>query len=478
MSTLPTFGTHTAGAIPLSFFERPGGGPAVIFLHGLGSTKLDFQAALFDRELQHCRLIGFDLPGCGASPWLGDSGLDAIATAIAEALERWQVQSPVVVGHSLGGAIGLLLCERRPARAFVNIEGNLDPGDCALLSRPGVKAGRGALRERALDAVTATLINAPDLGARLFAANLRRNVDTSAYFEYCAALVHLCDTGDLLRRFIELPLEKTFVVGEANRSLPYVPRLAAAGVRVVEIPETGHWPHLTHPAMVMATIVDRVTEADAQSFNLSERALPFVPEGALAGRTELRMLDIAHNRLTAIPSEIGERTEVTGYLYIGDNRLSSFPQSLARLKRLRYLNFSDNRIDELPDDIGELISLQELRMDRNGLRSLPEAIGNLSSLRELHAGGNQISALPDSMAGLSSLRVLNLRNNRLESLPGWIAYLPSLAQLDLRNNRLTDLPEELVTTPRLEKLDLRWNPLPTIPDWFEELERRGCSVHY
>jgi hypothetical protein len=326
--------------------------------------------------------------------------------------------------------------------------------------------------------VAATLINGPDLGARLFAANLRRNVDTSAYFEYCAALVDLCDTADLLTRFIELPLEKTFVHGEANRSLPYVPRLAAAGVRIVEVPETGHWPHLTHPAMVLATIVDHVTERTAQSFNLSERALRFVPEGALSGRAELRMLDIAHNRLTEIPEEIGERTEVTGYLYIADNRLRSFPPSVARLKRLRYLNFSDNRIEELPDEIGELASLQELRMDRNGLRSLPAAIGNLSLLRELHAGGNQITALPDSMARLSALRLLNLRNNRLESLPRWLAALPSLAQLDLRNNRITRLPEEIVTMPRLEKLDLRWNPLPAIPDWFEELERRGCSVHY
>ena len=64
-------------------------------------------------------------------------------------------------------------------------------------------------------------------------------------------------------------------------------------------------------------------------------------------------------------------TDLTGYLYLHDNLLSSVGESaFAGMTRLRYLNVGDNRISRLPDTLGNLTSLEELRSDNTLLEAL------------------------------------------------------------------------------------------------------------
>src|SRR5579871_1831415 len=52
----------------------------------------------------------------------------------------------------------------------------------------------------------------------------------------------------------------------------------------------------------------------------------------------LRMLDLGHNELTKLPDRLGEINGLSDFLYLHDNRLTSLPQSMNHLKKLRYLN--------------------------------------------------------------------------------------------------------------------------------------------
>lgn len=98
--------THSTGGI--SWLERPGPGPALVLLHGIGS-----QAASFTPLLPHLaptlRVIAWNAPGYGGSEPLAQDW--PVASDYARALERFldtvAPATPVtLLGHSLGALMG------------------------------------------------------------------------------------------------------------------------------------------------------------------------------------------------------------------------------------------------------------------------------------------------------------------------------------------------------------------------------------
>jgi pimeloyl-ACP methyl ester carboxylesterase len=82
--------------------------PTLLLLHGLGANGgvwTDWERML-EREYPG-RWTAPDLPGHGAAPKRSRYSFDSLATAVAEGLEPGQLV--VVVGHSLGGVVGLAL---------------------------------------------------------------------------------------------------------------------------------------------------------------------------------------------------------------------------------------------------------------------------------------------------------------------------------------------------------------------------------
>src|ERR1700678_120956 len=83
-----------------------GGGAVLLLLHGLGATS-DVWDPLIRRWPG--RWLAPDLPGHGGSPPLTAYSFDGVAAAVADIVPP---DSPVVVlGHSLGGVIGLTLAD-------------------------------------------------------------------------------------------------------------------------------------------------------------------------------------------------------------------------------------------------------------------------------------------------------------------------------------------------------------------------------
>jgi pimeloyl-ACP methyl ester carboxylesterase len=157
----------------------------------------------------------------------------------------------------MGGLTGLLLDEQEAARvaSFTDIEGNLTSED-TFLSRQLVthpeqdpEQFMAGLAERAAES--------DEPGSALYATSVRHKVRPEAVAPIFTSMVRLSDHGDLLARFLALPMPRTFVYGQHNRNLSYLPQLTAAGLSH-EIPDSGHWPMYSNLPALRACIRDIV----------------------------------------------------------------------------------------------------------------------------------------------------------------------------------------------------------------------------
>lgn len=92
-----------------------GEGRPVVLIHGLGGQVAHFTHSLMD-ELEDHRLVALDRSGAGYSTRNrpGAAALSAQAALVALAIEALALDRPLVVGHSLGGAVALQLAVDRP----------------------------------------------------------------------------------------------------------------------------------------------------------------------------------------------------------------------------------------------------------------------------------------------------------------------------------------------------------------------------
>lgn len=106
--------------------EWSGAGPTVVLLHGLTGSHVSWQ--LVADELPGYRLLAPDLRGRGRSNDLpGPFGLAAHADDVAAVIESHANQPVLVVGHSMGAFIAVVLAERHPSSVagLVLVDGGL-----------------------------------------------------------------------------------------------------------------------------------------------------------------------------------------------------------------------------------------------------------------------------------------------------------------------------------------------------------------
>jgi pimeloyl-ACP methyl ester carboxylesterase len=245
-------------AFSLPYFYRDGtGGPAILFVHGLGGAKENFYVAFQSPALAGCTLATFDEPGTGLAPFDPNAGLDvsALADMTQGVADRLLPGPYFLAGASMGGLITLLQMRRHGTgriQGYINLEGNLSPEDC-MFSRRVVSHDLDAF-EPEFRRMMGELRASRYAGDQIIAHNMALNVDIRGYHAYSFETVAESDSGRLLEEFIGLPIPRLFLYGEANKGLSYLPRLRASDVRVREIPSSAHFLFYDNPVDTFSAV--------------------------------------------------------------------------------------------------------------------------------------------------------------------------------------------------------------------------------
>jgi len=240
---------------------RSGGRSAtgtLLFIHGLGESGLCFEHLLEHSALSDWNMLMPDLPGYGCSPWLIEPlSLVAQADHLASWLRKTGCGPVVVVGHSMGGVVGLLFSERHPelVRAIVDVDGNKSLDDCVFSSQATAYNVREFVRE-GFDRLREIVFRAgqDDRAQRGYYVSLRL-CDPRLYHQNSAELVAISSQEDLATRLVDLPAPSTYLAGipdgvsEHSRHL-----LDEAGVNWCAIQPAGHWPFIDQPDNFVATL--------------------------------------------------------------------------------------------------------------------------------------------------------------------------------------------------------------------------------
>ncbi|MEM9748772.1 MAG: alpha/beta hydrolase [Actinomycetota bacterium] len=252
--------------VEVACLRRRGPGSSLVCLHGFGSSKEDYADLALHPAFVERDLVLLDAPGFGDSQVSDPAVLSIpfLARVVGAACDQLGLDRFHLSGHSMGGLTALLLCAAHPDRvlSFIDIEGNLAPEDC-FLSRQ-ILDHPAADPDEFLAGFIARVSRRAEYASQLYARGLSCKVRAESVEPIFRSMVDLSDHTPLMDVMAGLPCPRLFVHGEQNRHLSYLDGLPGRGVRVAEIPFSGHFPMYSNPVALwetMATFLDDV-EAD------------------------------------------------------------------------------------------------------------------------------------------------------------------------------------------------------------------------
>lgn len=179
----------------------------------------------------------------------------------------------------------------------------------------------------------------------------------------------------------------------------------------------------------------------------------------------LQHFNISNNCLKSLPEDIGMLDELRD-LNLANNNLTVLPDDICELKKLVHLIIADNNLKTLPDDVGNLQNIEKLDISGNVLEDLPESMGRLNNLVHLSAASNKLSSLPEGFTHFNKLTVLNLSYNSLYDVPYCLFIgLPNISLLDLSHNYIDDFSKAPTCVSKLRILNISHNTMFCMPRW-------------
>lgn len=223
----------------------------MLFLHGAGGTHRHWGKQI--QGLWGATLVCLDLPGHGRSKGEGRQSVEEYADLVAEFIAALDLESPIVVGHSMGGAIVLDLALRYGDQ----MGGLVLVGTGARLRvMPSLLEG---LREEFESTVNLLCRYAYGPLASEEMARLGREEILAIGPEVLLGDLLACDRFDVMDRLGEVWLPTLVICGEEDQLTPlkYSRFLGdhIQGARLITIPEAGH--------MVMVEKPQETTDAIA-----------------------------------------------------------------------------------------------------------------------------------------------------------------------------------------------------------------------
>ncbi len=241
--------------LPVSTYFRQSGQDLILALHGLGCSKETFSEMWYAPELGGWSILAPDFPGFGDTPAPSDfvCDMESLATVAMKLVDDFFFRRLHIVGHSMGGLVGLLMADQSDSVAsFVNIEGNLAPEDCGMISRrtAGTPFDEFVL---GFDKVLEIAGTSADPGLRLWAA-LAAGCDRRAFHQACQSMVSWSDSGRLIPMFKGMTAPRVYMYGQRSVLPDVLARLGS--VPDFGVPDCGHMVMIERPDRFHATLVD------------------------------------------------------------------------------------------------------------------------------------------------------------------------------------------------------------------------------
>ncbi|RJQ75767.1 alpha/beta fold hydrolase [Pseudonocardiaceae bacterium YIM PH 21723] len=230
----------------ISSLFRRAGEHLILLVHGLGCSKQSFSDAFASDELIGYSLCSIDLPGFGDSDCLPAHcySLETYTDVVGHVLEKLDFAHVSIVGHSMGGALGLLASQELQAvDHFISIEGNLVSEDSGLVSRNIAAQSPGEFVESGYAELLRKLEDSTDSASHLWASWIRQ-ADPYALHGSARSLVEWSDSGKLLDWMNARP-RASYFYGTSSAPNYLLPRLQVGNV--VEVPDSGHFAMVDNP---------------------------------------------------------------------------------------------------------------------------------------------------------------------------------------------------------------------------------------
>ncbi|MBM0491798.1 alpha/beta fold hydrolase [Aeromonas jandaei] len=246
-------------------FKEQGQGPAVILIHGLFGS-LDNLGLLARALGEHYRVISVDLRNHGTSFRSDDMSYPAQAADILALMDHLGLDQAAIVGHSMGGKVGMQLAKLAPARASRLVVADMAPVAYPHSRHQNVFAGLNAtlatLPQSRSDAERILAEHIEIAGVRQFLLKSFAKGDDGWQWRFNVPALeenyaNIMGWPEDERRF-EGPV--LFIKGgdsdymQPQYSEAALAQFPAAKVRVIA--GTGHWLHAEKPMLFNKLVVD------------------------------------------------------------------------------------------------------------------------------------------------------------------------------------------------------------------------------
>ncbi len=222
----------------------PRDAPPLLLLHGLGDSLAGW-AQVIGPLSRDRRVHLLDLPGHGLSARPADWRFETLVAAVRHYAAG--LQAPVVAGHSLGGWIALRLARSLPLSGLQLI----NPGG-AMLDRALWAPFReliSARDRRSVERYLEAAFHRPPLALRLFPGEVIRTMWSESAQGILDAVTEADFVSEAELAALRLPVR--LIWGARDRLLPAGTldhfRRGIPDADFVELPDTGHLPHLESP---------------------------------------------------------------------------------------------------------------------------------------------------------------------------------------------------------------------------------------
>jgi len=253
-----------------------GQGPDLVIIHGSSGNLNDFAITIIDELAKSFRVIAVDRPGLGYTDTLPDNKYTLIDQAkfIRDGLLQIGVTRPILLGHSMGGALALTWATQQPdsVRALVLLSAVTTPwpGHTRLtLILHQIPIVRDIVAN-----IVAVLANDVAISKNIDAVfrpnpapkNFRKNMSADLIIRPKSAIAnarHRIKLVDQIKKMSNLyPTLKMPVHAISGDSDPVVPadlhitaiKTAIPHVQIHMLQDTGHMPHHFHAPTIIKTV--------------------------------------------------------------------------------------------------------------------------------------------------------------------------------------------------------------------------------